>query len=242
MSTCQRVFLIYILQERAGRCQQLLFLLFLPCSLAAIDLILSLGIVEATCRSIWAFFTAKVVMRGHPFHGLFRGRDSFLRYLQPMFVLQESSWQYARFKKNYLMYRVYFWEIKSGDHVQWHYSSVLWCNSGSLRRRLWAVGMTILPDELAAGKRFFRNGRRHVAGGLGVIIPPIHSIIMRDGDGESGQWSLFLAGIVLWNILRSVQLPILRICCHCRHGEDREKIQAKMDNKAKDSLTFKESI
>jgi C4-dicarboxylate transporter DctM subunit len=101
--------------------------------------------------------------------------------------------------------------------------------SGSAPATVAAVGSMTIPLLIELGyDKDFSTAIVAVAGGLGVIIPPsIPFIMYAMASGESVS-DLFLAGIIPGLLI--ALLLIFYAIYHCKkHGEDREKINAKID-------------
>ncbi len=100
--------------------------------------------------------------------------------------------------------------------------------SGSGPATTAAVGSMTIPFLVSLGyDRKFSAGIIAVAGGLGVIIPPSIPFVLYALATSESTGALFLGGI-LPGIIIGVALMVYAVWYCVRHGEDREKINARM--------------
>ena len=100
--------------------------------------------------------------------------------------------------------------------------------SGSGPATTAAVGSMTIPFLVSLGyDRKFSAGIIAVAGGLGVIIPPSIPFVLYALATSESTGALLLGGI-LPGIIIGVALMVYAVWYCVRHGEDREKINARM--------------
>ena len=194
------------------------FIIFAICLVIAIPISISLGIVAVLPGAFDASFTASA---GYVIRSMVGGIDSFPLLAVPMFVLAGILMAHGKISEKLFDVFVYFLGNKRAG---------IPC----------AVIITCLFYGAISGSA---PATVAVAGGLGVIIPPsIPFIMYAMATGESVS-DLFLAGIVPGMMISALLIFYAYYYCR-RHGEDREKIQAKMDQlKAKGFFNIlKESI
>ena len=116
--------------------------------------------------------------------------------------------------------------------------------SGSAPATVAAVGSMTIPILMEMGyDKKFSTALVAVAGGLGVIIPPSIPFIMYGMAAGASVSDIFLAGIVP-GVLIGLLLMVYAVFYCKKHGEDKEKIAAEIDQlHAKGFIgVFKESF
>ena len=219
------------------------FIIFAICLIIAIPISISLGIVAVLPGAFDASFTASA---GYVIRSMVGGIDSFPLLAVPMFVLAGILMAHGKISEKLFDVFVYFLGNKRAGIPCAVIITCLFYGaiSGSAPATVAAVGSMTIPLLIELGyEKDFSTAIVAVAGGLGVIIPPsIPFIMYAMATGESVS-DLFLAGIVPGMMISA--LLIFYAYYYCRHhGEDREKIQAKM-NQLKEKGFFnilKESI
>ena len=204
------------------------FIIFAICLIIAIPISISLGIVAVLPGAFDASFTASA---GYVIRSMVGGIDSFPLLAVPMFVLAGILMAHGKISEKLFDVFVYFLGNKRAGIPCAVIITCLFYGaiSGSAPATVAAVGSMTIPLLIELGyKKDFSTAIVAVAGGLGVIIPPsIPFIMYAMATGESVS-DLFLAGIVPGMMISA--LLIFYAYYYCRHhGEDREKIQAKMN-------------
>ena len=219
------------------------FIIFAICLVIAIPISISLGIVAVLPGAFDASFTASA---GYVIRSMVGGIDSFPLLAVPMFVLAGILMAHGKISEKLFDVFVYFLGNKRAGIPCAVIITCLFYGaiSGSAPATVAAVGSMTIPLLIELGyEKDFSTAIVAVAGGLGVIIPPsIPFIMYAMATGESVS-DLFLAGIVPGMMISALLIFYAYYYCR-RHGEDREKIQAKMDQlKAKGFFNIlKESI
>ena len=116
--------------------------------------------------------------------------------------------------------------------------------SGSGPATTAAVGSMCIPFLVELGyERKWSAGLVAVAGGLGVIIPPSIPFVLYSLATGVSTGDLFLGGILPGILIALCMMAYAVIYC-CRKGEDREKINRRMDELHAEGLwkIFKESF
>ena len=190
------------------------FIIFAICLIIAIPISISLGIVAVLPGAFDASFTASA---GYVIRSMVGGIDSFPLLAVPMFVLAGILMAHGKISEKLFDVFVYFLGNKRAGIPCAVIITCLFYGaiSGSAPATVAAVGSMTIPLLIELG-------------GLGVIIPPsIPFIMYAMATGESVS-DLFLAGIVPGMMISALLIFYAYYYCR-RHGEDREKIQAKMD-------------
>ena len=219
------------------------FIIFAICLVIAIPISISLGIVAVLPGAFDASFTASA---GYVIRSMVGGIDSFPLLAVPMFVLAGILMAHGKNSEKLFDVFVYFLGNKRAGIPCAVIITCLFYGaiSGSAPATVAAVGSMTIPLLIELGyEKDFSTAIVAVAGGLGVIIPPsIPFIMYAMATGESVS-DLFLAGIVPGMMISALLIFYAYYYCR-RHGEDREKIQAKMGQlKAKGFFNIlKESI
>ena len=202
------------------------FLLFFICLIIAIPISIALGIVSVLPGAFDPSFTASgtFVIRS-----MLGGIDSFPLLAVPMFVLSGMIMAKGGISKK--IFDVFAFFIGK-------------LTAGSAPATVAAVGSMTIPILVRLGyDKSFSTAIVAVAGGLGVIIPPSIPFIMYGmASGESVS-DLFMAGVVP-GLLIGALLMVYAIYYCKKHGEDKEKIAAEIDQlHAKGFIgVFKESF
>ncbi len=204
------------------------FIIFAICLVIAIPISISLGIVAVLPGAFDASFTASA---GYVIRSMVGGIDSFPLLAVPMFVLAGILMAHGKISEKLFDVFVYFLGNKRAGIPCAVIITCLFYGaiSGSAPATVAAVGSMTIPLLIELGyEKDFSTAIVAVAGGLGVIIPPsIPFIMYAMATGESVS-DLFLAGIVPGMMISALLIFYAYYYCR-RHGEDREKIQAKMD-------------
>ena len=204
------------------------FILFVVCLVIAIPVSIALGIASVLPGAFDASFTAtgQFVVRS-----MLGGIDSFPLLAVPMFVLSGIIMARGGISRKLFDVFVFFLgKLTAGMPC----AVIVTCLfdgaiSGSAPATVAAVGSMTIPvlQKLGYDKKF-STAVVAVAGGLGVIIPPsIPFIMFGMASGESVS-DLFLSGIIP-GLLIGVLLMAYAIFYCKRHGEDKEKIHAAVD-------------
>lgn len=218
------------------------FLLFFICLIIAIPISIALGIVSVLPGAFDPSFTASgtFVIRS-----MLGGIDSFPLLAVPMFVLSGMIMAKGGISKKIFDVFAFLLEI-NGRNAMVQYCNLLIYGaiSGSAPATVAAVGSMTIPILVRLGyDKSFATAIVAVAGGLGVIIPPSIPFIMYGmASGESVS-DLFMAGVVP-GLLIGALLMVYAIYYCKKHGEDKEKIAAEIDQlHAKGFIgVFKESF
>jgi C4-dicarboxylate transporter DctM subunit len=205
-----------------------IFILFAICLLIAIPVSISLGIVAVLPGAFDSSFTASA---SYVIRSMLGGIDSFPLLAVPMFVLAGILMAHGGISRRLFdVFSYFLGKLTAGIPCAVIITCLFYgAISGSAPATVAAVGSMTIPllVELGYDKKF-STAIVAVAGGLGVIIPPsIPFIMYAMASGESVS-DLFLAGIIPG--LMIALLLIFYAVYHCKkHGEDREKIDAKID-------------
>ena len=221
----------------------IVFIIFIICLIIAIPVSISLGIVAVLPGAFDASFTASA---SYVIRSMLGGIDSFPLLAVPMFVLAGILMAHGGISAKLFDVFSYFLGKKTAGIPCAVIITCLFYGaiSGSAPATVAAVGSMTIPILVELGyEKTFSTAIVTVAGGLGVIIPPsIPFIMFAMASGESVS-DLFLAGIVP-GIMIGVLL-MLYAYYHCkRYGEDKEKINAKIDKLHEKGFlrVFKESF
>lgn len=203
------------------------FLLFVICLVIAIPISISLGIVAVLPGVFDPSFTASgsFVIRS-----MLGGIDSFPLLAVPMFVLAGIVMAHGQIsKKLFDVFAYFLGKLTAGIPCAVVVTCLFYgAISGSAPATVAAVGSMTIPflEELGYDKKF-SIAIVAVAGGLGVIIPPsIPFIMFCMASGESVS-ELFIAGIIPGLLIGFLLMAYCVYYCK-RHGEDKEKINAKV--------------
>ena len=220
-----------------------IFLIFFICLMIAIPISISLGIVSILPGILDSSFTvsAKYIVRS-----MFGGLDSFPLLAVPMFIF--SGILMARggiSKRLFNVFSYFLGKFTAGIPCAVIVTCLFYgAISGSAPATVAAVGSMTIPILVRLGyDKSFATAIVAVAGGLGVIIPPSIPFIMYGmASGESVS-DLFMAGVVP-GLLIGALLMVYAIYYCKKHGEDKEKIAAEIDQlHAKGFIgVFKESF
>lgn len=204
------------------------FIIFVICLVIAIPISISLGIVSVLPGAFDPSFTASgsFVIRS-----MLGGIDSFPLLAVPMFVLAGIVMAHGQIsKKLFDVFAYFLGKLTAGIPCAVIITCLFYgAISGSAPATVAAVGSMTIPFLVELGyDKVFSTAVVAVAGGLGVIIPPsIPFIMFAMASGESVS-DLFIAGIIP-GILIAVLLMAYAVV-HCkRHGEDKEKINKKVN-------------
>lgn len=204
------------------------FLLFFICLIIAIPISIVLGIVSVLPGAFDPSFTASgtFVIRS-----MLGGIDSFPLLAVPMFVLSGMIMAKGGIsKKIFDVFAFFIGKLTAGMPCAVIVTCLFYgAISGSAPATVAAVGSMTIPILVRLGyDKSFSTAIVAVAGGLGVIIPPSIPFIMYGmASGESVS-DLFMAGVVP-GLLIGALLMVYAICYCKKHGEDKEKINAKID-------------
>ena len=204
------------------------FLIFVVCLVIAIPVSISLGIVSVLPGAFDPSFTASAqfVIRS-----MFGGIDSFPLLAVPMFILSGIIMARGGISKRLFdLFSFFIGKRTAGLPC----AAVITCLfygaiSGSGIATVAAVGSMTIPllVELGYDKKFC-TALVAVAGSLGVIIPPSIPFIMYGMASGASVSDIFLAGIVP-GVLIGLLLMVYAVFYCKKHGEDKEKINAKID-------------
>ena len=219
------------------------FLLFFICLIIAIPISIALGIVSVLPGAFDPSFTASgtFVIRS-----MLGGIDSFPLLAVPMFVLSGMIMAKGGIsKKIFDVFAFFIGKLTAGMPCAVIVTCLFYgAISGSAPATVAAVGSMTIPILVRLGyDKSFATAIVAVAGGLGVIIPPSIPFIMYGmASGESVS-DLFMAGVVP-GLLIGALLMVYAIYYCKKHGEDKEKIAAEIDQlHAKGFIgVFKESF
>lgn len=204
------------------------FLLFFVCLIIAIPISIALGIVSVLPGAFDPSFTAsgQFVIRS-----MLGGIDSFPLLAVPMFVLSGMIMAKGGIsKKIFDVFAFFIGKLTAGMPCAVIVTCLFYgAISGSAPATVAAVGSMTIPILVRLGyDKSFATAIVAVAGGLGVIIPPSIPFIMYGmASGESVS-DLFMAGVVP-GLLIGALLMVYAIYYCKKHGEDKEKINAKID-------------
>ena len=219
------------------------FLLFFICLIIAIPISIVLGIVSVLPGAFDPSFTASgtFVIRS-----MLGGIDSFPLLAVPMFVLSGMIMAKGGIsKKIFDVFAFFIGKLTAGMPCAVIVTCLFYgAISGSAPATVAAVGSMTIPILVRLGyDKSFSTAIVAVAGGLGVIITPSIPFIMYGmASGESVS-DLFMAGVVP-GLLIGALLMVYAIYYCKKHGEDKEKIAAEIDQlHAKGFIgVFKESF
>ncbi len=204
------------------------FLLFFICLIIAIPISIALGIVSVLPGAFDPSFTASgtFVIRS-----MLGGIDSFPLLAVPMFVLSGMIMAKGGIsKKIFDVFAFFIGKLTAGMPCAVIVTCLFYgAISGSAPATVAAVGSMTIPILVRLGyDKSFSTAIVAVAGGLGVIIPPSIPFIMYGmASGESVS-DLFMAGVVP-GLLIGALLMVYAIYYCKKHGEDKEKIAAEID-------------
>ena len=218
------------------------FLLFFICLIIAIPISIALGIVSVLPGAFDPSFTASgtFVIRS-----MLGGIDSFPLLAVPMFVLSGMIMAKGGIsKKIFDVFAFFIGKLTAGMPCAVIVTCLFYgAISGSAPATVAAVGSMTIPILVRLGYDKSFTTAIVVAGSLGVIIPPSIPFIMYGmASGESVS-DLFMAGVVP-GLLIGALLMVYAIYYCKKHGEDKEKIAAEIDQlHAKGFIgVFKESF
>ena len=205
------------------------FLLFFVCLIIAIPISIALGIVSVLPGAFDPSFTAsgQFVIRS-----MLGGIDSFPLLAVPMFVLSGMIMAKGGIsKKIFDVFAFFIGKLTAGMPCAVIVTCLFYgAISGSAPATVAAVGSMTIPILVRLGyDKSFATAIVAVAGGLGVIIPPSIPFIMYG---------------VVPGLLIGALLMVYAIYYCKKHGEDKEKIAAEIDQlHAKGFIgVFKESF
>ena len=205
------------------------FILFFVFLLIAIPISVSLGLVAVLPGVFDPSFTASA---SYVIRSMFGGIDSFPLLAVPMFILSGIIMARGGISKRLFDLFSYFIGKRTAGLPC---AAVITCLfygaiSGSGIATVAAVGSMTIPllVELGYDKKFC-TALVAVAGSLGVIIPPSIPFIMYGMASGASVSDIFLAGIVP-GILIGLLLMVYAVFYCKKHGEDKEKINAKIDD------------
>ena len=231
-------------KRRKNKCQQQSYFYSSVCLIIAIPISIALGIVSVLPGAFDPSFTAsgQFVIRS-----MLGGIDSFPLLAVPMFVLSGMIMAKGGIsKKIFDVFAFFIGKLTAGMPCAVIVTCLFYgAISGSAPATVAAVGsMTKFRSSVRLGyDKSFATAIVAVAGGLGVIIPPSIPFIMYGmASGESVS-DLFMAGVVP-GLLIGALLMVYAIYYCKKHGEDKEKIAAEIDQlHAKGFIgVFKESF
>ena len=204
------------------------FILFILCLIIAIPISISLGIVAVLPGAFDPSFTASgsFVIRS-----MLGGIDSFPLLAVPMFVLAGIVMAHGQIsQKLFDIFAYFLGKLTAGVPCAVIITCLFYgAISGSAPATVAAVGSMTIPFLMEMGyEKKFATAIVAVAGGLGVIIPPSIPFIMYAMASGQSVSELFLAGIVP-GLLIGVLLMAYAVYYCKRHGEDKEKINKKVD-------------
>lgn len=219
------------------------FILFFVFLLIAIPISVSLGLVAVLPGVFDPSFTASA---SYVIRSMFGGIDSFPLLAVPMFILSGIIMARGGISKRLFdLFSFFIGKRTAGLPC----AAVITCLfygaiSGSGIATVAAVGSMTIPllVELGYDKKFC-TALVAVAGSLGVIIPPSIPFIMYGMASGASVSDIFLAGIVP-GVLIGLLLMVYAVFYCKKHGEDKEKIAAEIDQlHAKGFIgVFKESF
>ena len=205
------------------------FILFFVFLLIAIPISVSLGLVAVLPGVFDPSFTASA---SYVIRSMFGGIDSFPLLAVPMFILSGIIMARGGISKRLFDLFSYFIGKRTAGLPC---AAVITCLfygaiSGSGIATVAAVGSMTIPllVELGYDKKFC-TALVAVAGSLGVIIPPSIPFIMYGMASGASVSDIFLAGIVP-GVLIGLLLMVYAVFYCKKHGEDKEKINAKIDD------------
>ena len=219
------------------------FLIFVICLILAIPVSISLGIASVLPGAVDPSFTASGT---YVIRSMLGGIDSFPLLAVPMFVLSGIIMARGGISRKLFDVFAYFMGKRTAGMPCAVVVTCLFYGaiSGSAPATVAAVGSMTIPILMEMGyDKKFSTALVAVAGGLGVIIPPSIPFIMYGmASGESVS-DLFMAGVVP-GLLIGALLMVYAIYYCKKHGEDKEKIAAEIDQlHAKGFIgVFKESF
>ena len=204
------------------------FLLFFICLIIAIPISIALGIVSVLPGAFDPSFTASgtFVIRS-----MLGGIDSFPLLAVPMFVLSGMIMAKGGIsKKIFDVFAFFIGKLTAGMPCAVIVTCLFYgAISGSAPATVAAVGSMTIPILVRLGyDKSFTTAIVAVAGGLGVIIPPSIPFIMYGMASGASVSDIFLAGIVP-GVLIGLLLMVYAVFYCKKHGEDKEKINAKID-------------
>ena len=220
-----------------------IFIIFILCLLIAIPISISLGIVAVLPGAFDPSFTAS---GSYVIRSMLGGIDSFPLLAVPMFVLAGIVMAHGQIsKKLFDIFTYFFGNLTAGVPCAVIVTCLFYgAISGSAPATVAAVGSMTIPFLMEMGyEKKFATAIVAVAGGLGVIIPPsIPFIMFAMASGQSVS-DLFLAGIVPGLLIGFLLMAYAIYYCK-RHGEDKEKINAKVNELQKKGFlqVFKEGF
>lgn len=204
------------------------FIIFVVCLVIAIPVSITLGIASVLPGAFDSSFTAtgQFIVRS-----MLGGIDSFPLLAVPMFVLSGIVMAKGGIsRKLFDVFAYFLGKLTAGMPCAVIVTCLFYgAISGSAPATVAAVGSMTIPilTKLGYDKKF-STAVVAVAGGLGVIIPPSIPFIMYGmASGESVS-DLFISGIIP-GLLIGVLLMVYTVFYCRKHGEDKEKIHAVVD-------------
>ena len=160
------------------------------------------------------------------------GMDSYVLLAIPLFMLSSSIMAESGMSDRLFNFFSYFFgDIPAGLPIAVVITCLFYgaiCGSGPAT--VAAIGTMCIPLLTDLGyDRDFVTAMIAVAGGLGVIIPPSIPFIMYGMASGASVSDIFLAGIVP-GVLIGLLLMVYAVFYCKKHGEDKEKINAKIDD------------
>ena len=206
-----------------------LFIIFVALLVIAVPVSITLGITSVLPSVFDPSFTvgAKYLIRA-----MFGGLDSFPLLAVPMFVLSGIIMAKGGIsKKLFDVFAYFLGKFTAGMPCAVIVTCLFYgAISGSAPATVAAVGSMTIPILMEMGyDKKFSTALVAVAGGLGVIIPPSIPFIMYGMASGASVSDIFLAGIVP-GVLIGLLLMVYAVFYCKKHGEDKEKINAKIDD------------
>lgn len=204
------------------------FIIFVICLVIAIPVSITLGIASILPGAFDSSFTAtgQFIVRS-----MLGGIDSFPLLAVPMFVLSGIVMAKGGIsRKLFDVFAYFLGKLTAGMPCAVIVTCLFYgAISGSAPATVAAVGSMTIPilTKLGYDKKF-STAVVAVAGGLGVIIPPsIPFIMFGMASGESVS-DLFISGIIPGLLIGALLMAYTVFYCR-KHGEDKEKIHAVVD-------------
>ena len=204
------------------------FIIFVVCLVTAIPVSITLGIASILPGAFDSSFTAtgQFIVRS-----MLGGIDSFPLLAVPMFVLSGIVMAKGGIsRKLFDVFAYFLGKLTAGMPCAVIVTCLFYgAISGSAPATVAAVGSMTIPilTKLGYDKKF-STAVVAVAGGLGVIIPPSIPFIMYGmASGESVS-DLFISGIIPGILIGALLMAYTVFYCR-KHGEDKEKIHAVVD-------------
>lgn len=204
------------------------FIIFVVCLVIAIPVSIALGIVAVLPGAFDSSFTAtgQFVVRS-----MLGGIDSFPLLAVPMFVLSGIVMAKGGIsRKLFDVFAYFLGKLTAGMPCAVIVTCLFYgAISGSAPATVAAVGSMTIPILVKLGyDKSFSTAVVAVAGGLGVIIPPSIPFIMYGMASGQSVSDLFISGIVPGLLIGGLLMAYAIYYCK-KHGEDKEKINAVVD-------------